>query len=150
MSLPSRGVDSGSVINIAKATGSSPGQSGNVSDTSDDPDTVASNDPTIIYIPSAPLIGVNKSVVITDNGDGVTGIGDIARYTITVQNTGNITLNNVTVSETLTDVSGNALTLNSGPSFSGSDQNSAQGVLKPTETATYLAFYIIDQSAIDN
>ena len=73
------------------------------------------NTPVVVNIPSSPSIGVNKSVVITDNGDGVTGIGDIARYTITVQNTGNITLNNVTVSETLTDISGNALTLDNGP-----------------------------------
>ena len=148
--ITQQGVDSGSVINIAKATASSPGQSGNVSDTSDDPNTVAANDPTSIYIPPSPSIGVNKSVVITDNGDGVTGIGDIARYTITVQNTGNITLNNVTVSDTLTDANSNTLNLDSGPSFSGSDQGSAQGVLKPTETATYIAFYIIDQAAIDS
>ena len=52
--ITQQGVDSGSVINIAKATASSPGQSGNVSDTSDDPSTAA-NDPTIIYIPSSPL-----------------------------------------------------------------------------------------------
>ena len=98
--ITQQGVDSGSVINIAKATASSPGQSGNVSDTSDDPNTVAANDPTVVSITSTPSLEVEKSLIITDNGDGVTGVGDIARYTITVQNTGNITLNNVTVSDT--------------------------------------------------
>ena len=104
----------------------------------------------VVNIPSSPSIDINKSVVITDNGDGVTGIGDIAKYTITVQNTGNISINNITVTETLTDLNGNALTLDSGPSFSGSNQNSAQGTLKPSETANYLAFYIIDQLVIDS
>ena len=68
-----------------------------MSDTSDDPNTVAANDPTVVSITSTPSLEVEKSLIITDNGDGVTGVGDIARYTITVQNTGNITLNNVTV-----------------------------------------------------
>ena len=143
-------VDSGSVINVANITASSPGQTRNVSGTSDDPDTVAQDDPTVVTISSNPLIEVLKSVQITDNGDGVTGKGDIARYTITVQNTGDITLNNITVSDTLTDLNGNTLNLDSGPSFSGSDQGSAQGSLKPSETATYIGLYIINQSAVDN
>ena len=108
------------------------------------------DDPTVVAISSNPLIEVLKSVQITDNGDGVTGKGDIARYTITVQNTGDITLNNITVSDTLTDLNGNTLNLDSGPSFSGSDQGSAQGSLKPSETATYIGLYIINQSAVDN
>ena len=143
-------VDSGSVINVANITASSPGQTRNVSGTSDDPDTIAQDDPTVVTISSNPLIEVLKSVQITDNGDGVTGKGDIARYTITVQNTGDITLNNITVSDTLTDLNGNTLNLDSGPSFSGSDQGSAQGSLKPSETATYIGLYIINQSAVDN
>ena len=110
-------VDSGSVINVANITGSSPGQTRNVSGTSDDPDTVAQDDPTVVTISSNPSIEVLKSAQITDNGDGVTGKGDIARYTITVQNTGDITLNNITVSDTLTDLNGNTLNLDSGPSF---------------------------------
>jgi hypothetical protein len=138
------------VINVANITASSPGQTRNVSGTSDDPDTLAQDDPTVVTISSNPSIEVLKSVQITDNGDGVTGKGDIARYTITVQNTGDITLNNITVSDTLTDLNGNALNLDSGPSFSGSDQGSAQGSLKPSETGTYIALYIINQSAVDN
>ena len=62
------------------------------------------------------------------------------RYTITVENTGDITLNNITVSDTLTDLNGNTLNLDSGP-FSGSDQGSAQGSLKPSKTATYDTLY---------
>ena len=96
------------------------------------------------------MIEVLKSVQITDNGDGVTGIGDVATYTIAVQNTGNVTLDNITVVDTLTDLNGNALNLDSGPSYSGSDQGSALGTLQPGETSNYTAFYIIDQTVMEN
>ena len=86
---------------------------------------------------------------MTDNGDGVTGIGDIIRYTINIKNTGNISLSGLTLTDNLSDVNGVALSLSSGPSFSGSDQGSSQGTLKVSETATYIAFYIVQQSAID-
>ena len=49
----------------------------------------------------------------------------------------------------MSDVNGGALSLSSGPSFSGSDQGSSQGTLKVSETATYMAMYIVQQSAID-
>ena len=43
-----------------------------------------------------------------------------------------------------------SLSLNSGPSFSGSSQGSAQGTLKVGETASYIAyFHIINQAAVD-
>ena len=142
-------LDSGSVINSVLARASSPGQPNNVSDTSDDPTTAAPNDKTITTITASPSIEVTKTVTVTDNGDGVTGIRDIVQYTITVKNTGNITLSGLTVSDTLTDANSNTLSLTSGPSFSGANQNSAQGTLKVNETATYSALYIIEQSAVD-
>ena len=39
--------------------------------------------------------------------------------------------------------------ISSGPFFSGSSQGSAQGTIKVGETATYIAFYIIEQAAVD-
>ena len=80
---------------------------------------------------------------MADNGDGVTGIGDIIRYTINVKNTGNISLSGLALTDNLSDVNGGALSLSSGPSFSGSDQGSPQGTLKVSETATYMAMYIV-------
>ena len=56
----------------------------------------------------------------------------------------------MTISDTLTDANSNTLSLSNGPYFSGSDQSSAQGVLKINETATYIAFYIIQQDAVDS
>ena len=142
-------LDSGRVLNSVLATASSPGQTNNVSDISDDPSTAAANDKTITTITASPSIEVTKTVTVTDNGDGVTGLRDIVRYTITVKNIGNITLSGLTVSDTLTDANSRTLSLTSGPSFSGANQNSAQGTLKVNETATYSALYLIEQSAID-
>ena len=103
----------------------------------------------MVTIVGSPSLTVSKSVSITDNGDGVTGIGDVATYTIAVQNTGNVTLDNITVVDTFTDLNGNTLNLDSGPSYSGSDQGSALGTLQPGETSNYTAFYIIDQTVMD-
>ena len=110
-------LDSGRVLNSVLATASSPGQTNNVSDISDDPTTAAPNDKTITTITASPSIEVTKTVTVTDNGDGVTGIRDIVQYTITVKNTGNITLSGLTVSDTLTDANSITLSLSSGPSF---------------------------------
>ena len=91
-----------------------------------------------------------KSAEIIDNGDGVNGKGDLVKYTITVENTCGVALSALTISDTLTDGNSNTLNLDSGPSFAGSSQGSAQGSLKVSETATYLAFYLIDQQAVDS
>jgi uncharacterized repeat protein (TIGR01451 family) len=146
------GVDSGSVLNSVLATASSPGQSNNVTDTSDDGDDSdgnTTNDATVVSITASPLIEVTKTSTITDNGNGVVGVGDIINYTITVENKGNVTLTGLTFSDILKDLNGSALSISSGPFFSGANQGSAQGTIKVGETATFIAFYIIQQAAVD-
>ena len=145
-------LDTGSISNSVLVTGSSPGQSNNVTDTSDDGDDTDDNtedDTTDITISKSPSIEVTKTSAITDNGDGVVGKGDVVQYTISVVNNGNVTLSSLTVADVLSDASGSTLSLNSGPSFSGSSQGSAQGTLKVGETASYSALYIITQAAVD-
>ena len=145
-------VDSGSVLNSVLATASSPGQSNNVTDTSDDGDDSdgnTTNDATVVSITASPLIEVTKTSTITDNGNGVVGVGDIINYTITVENKGNVTLTGLGVSDVLTNGNGGSLSLSSGPFFSGANQGSAQGTIKPSEVATYTALYIIEQAAVD-
>ena len=145
-------LDTGSISNSVLVTGSSPGQSNNVTDTSDDGDDTDDNtedDTTDITISKSPSIEVTKTSAITDNGDGVVGKGDVVQYTISVVNNGNVTLSSLTVADVLSDASGSTLSLNSGPSFSGSSQGSAQGTVKVGETASYSALYIITQSAVD-
>ncbi len=142
--------ETGKIINSVIATGSSPGKSANVSDTSDDGDDTDGNlvdDPTEVFIAPKPSIEVTKTVEVTDNGDGKLETGDILTYTITVENTGNISLRNLKITDTIKDGLGNPLTLSNGPYFSGSNMGSAEGFLQVGETANYIAFYIIEQNA---
>ena len=90
---------------------------------------------------------MTKTVTVTDNGDGYTGSGDVANYTITVENKGNVTLSSLTVTDSLTDANGVSLVMSNGPFFSGSTQGSSAGTLLAGEKATYRAYYIISDAA---
>ena len=139
-----------SVKNSVIVTASSPGKSNNVTDTSDDGDDTDGNtadDSTDVEIDPNPILEVTKTVTVTDNGDGYTGSGDVANYTITVENKGNVTLSSLTVTDSLTDANGVSLTMSNGPFFSGSTQGSNAGTLLAGETATYRAYYIITDAA---
>ena len=142
-------LDSGSVSNVVTATASSPGNTNDVIDVSDDGDDSdgnTTNDPTIVNLVSQSLVGsieVTKIASVNDDGDGSNGFGDTIIYSITIKNTGNLDLNSLTVSDTLTDGNGGGLSLSSGPTFISSSASSAQGTLTVGETATYSAtFYI--------
>ena len=87
-----------------------------------------------------------KTVTITDNGDGVIGKGDIVRYDISIENTGNISLSNLSINDLFRDNRGTNLSLlNPGLTFSGSNLGSPAGTIKASETANYIGFYIIEQ-----
>ena len=70
-------------------------------------------------------------------------------YTITVENTGNVTVDSIALADTLTDLDGVVLALSSGPTFVSTDGDSAEGTLVPGETATYTASFTIKQSEVD-
>ena len=134
------------------ADGDSPAGT-NVTDTSDDGDDTDGNttdDTTTTVFTEAPSLEATKTQVITDNGDGVDGAGDTVTYTITVENTGNVTLTGVGLVDTFVDGNGVALTLATGPSFVSSDGGSLEGTLQVGETATYTATYVITQSDVDS
>ena len=139
-------IDSGILINYAVATASSPGQSNNVSDTSDDGDDTDGNtedDVTELSITASPSLEVTKTASVTDlNGDGNTGAGDSIDYKITIENKGNVTLTGLTISDILTDGNGSALSLNTGPSYSSTTLGSNPGTLKVGEVQTYTAYYL--------
>ncbi len=63
--IDQQAVDSGSFQNRATATASSPGANNNVTDQSDDPNTAAVNDPTIITITATPSIEATKTASTT-------------------------------------------------------------------------------------
>ncbi|WP_028872086.1 T9SS C-terminal target domain-containing protein, partial [Psychroserpens burtonensis] len=150
-------VDAGGVSNTVLADGDSPDGT-NVTDVSDDPNDTDNvdpdndgdpDDPTDTVISKDPSILAEKSATITDNGDGVIGVDDVINYSITIKNTGNVTLNNVIIIDVFTDIDGNVLTLTTGPTYDSADQGSIEGTLLAGEIATYIATYIITQDDVD-
>ncbi|WP_394331536.1 beta strand repeat-containing protein, partial [Psychroserpens damuponensis] len=77
---------------------------------------VSSTDP-LVNACENPSIIAEKSASITDNGDGILAAGDTINYIITVENTGDVVLDGVTITDTLTDADGTVLTLTTGPTF---------------------------------
>ena len=100
-------------------------------------------------IPSGADIEAVKTAVVTDNAPAGLGINDLITYTITVTNTGNVVLENVSLVDTLVDLDGNPLALASGPDFVSADLGSSEGDLLVGETATYTATYVIDQDDVN-
>ena len=87
-------------------TGSSPGNTNDITDTSDDGNDTDGNttdDPTVVYTSLAPAIEVTKTATVADNGDGVNGAGDTINYLISVVNTGNVTITSLNLVDTITD-----------------------------------------------
>ena len=142
----------GCINNTVLGTASSPGNSNNVTDTSDngnDGDGNTTNDATVVQITPSPSMEVTKSVTVLENGDGTLGVGDTVKYLIKVNNTGNVNLTGPTLVDTLTDAASNTLSLTSGPTFDFADQGSAEGTIKPSESAYYNATFLINQAVVD-
>ena len=96
------------------------------------------------------VLDISKTVSITDtNNNNINDVGDIAIYTIRATNAGNVTLNSLTVTDTLTDGTSSTLSLSSGPTFISSSSGSATGTLVVGETATYSATFLVNQVALD-
>ena len=115
--------NSGSVSNSLQVTASSPGQSNNVSDTSDNgiqDDGNIIDDPTITTLIIDKRIEATKTFTIADDGDGVNGQNDVVTYSISVENTGQIQVSGITLIDLLTNCDGSpVLTLSSGPKCIG-------------------------------
>ena len=145
-------VNAGGVSNSITFTASSPGKSNNVFDVSDDNlpsdgdgDGDSTNDPTITLTDPNPDMEVIKTAFVNDNGDGLTGAGDIVRYSIQVTNSGDITLDNVYIqTENLTDGNGTLLTLSSGPDYWQPQ------TIEVGESVIFTALYVISQDAANS
>ena len=94
------------------------------------------------------VVNQDAGLEVTKTSSGTTNLGDTVSYTILVKNTGNVTVDSITLADTLTDAAGGALTI-AAPSFGSADSASAEGTLVPGETATYTTSFVITQAVID-
>ncbi|WP_316804251.1 Ig-like domain-containing protein [Pedobacter nototheniae] len=124
-------VDLGLFSNQARVESNSPNGIHEIGPKSDDPSTVAPDDPTIVVINPAPSIGLTKAI---NAGVVVAKAGDVINYTIIITNTGNVTLNNFV----LTDAGADAGSIGSAPS-----------VLAPGTSATLTAQHTLTQAEVD-
>ena len=105
--------------------------------------TVCSTTTETVYQAPVGRIETTKTQTVTENGDGVLGVGDTVTYTITVQNLSNTSVTNITLADTLTAIDGAAQTLDTGPSFVSADQGSVEGTLLINEIATYTSSKVL-------
>ncbi|MBE5322364.1 hypothetical protein IM793_24705, partial [Pedobacter sp. MR2016-19] len=113
-------IDKGAVYNIATATGKDPkgnnvtdqSESGNPSGPGTPPVDPACPDCTITPLPQTPVIKLTKTGTYADtNGDGKVNLGDKISYTFKVENTGNVTVSNIVVTDPKVTVTGGPVTL---------------------------------------
>ena len=155
--ITQQAIDAGGVSNTVTVVASSPGKTNDIFDISDDGDDTdgnTQNDPTITRIttttPPTSSITLTKAASIADtNGDGSIGIGDTITYTLVATNTGNDALSSVSITDVLSDLAGNALTLTMQPTFISSSSGSPQGSLQVGEQATYRATFIVNSQAMN-
>ena len=118
-------LDAGSFVNVASVTG-------------DDPeDNPVSDDTPPVTVPSdqSPNITVTKSATESNYSK----VGDILNYTITVSNSGNVTIDNVVVSDTKADAG----------SLSYVSGDDGDNLLQVGEEWIYSAIHTVTQSDLD-
>ncbi len=121
-------IDSGAVMNIATVTGKPPtGQNIEVT-------TPAS---TVVVGSAAPAILTTKTAAVAGAG----AVGDTITFTLTSENTGNVTLTSVAISDPLPGLS---------PIGYGPWPGSAVGTLAPGQSVSATATYTITQADVDH
>lgn len=137
-------VDAGGLSNSATVTGEAPDGSPvtDLSDDGDDTDGNLSDDPTELSILPEPGLVVIKTLASPDE---VTTAGQTLTFEIEATNSGNVTLADLGITDTLTDLDGTALV----PVFVSVD-GLTNGALGPGEVAIYTYTYDITQEDIDS
>ena len=138
--ITQQAVNAGGVSNTASVTSKDP-EGNDVTDSTDS----ATED----LIPRTAAMSVVKTASVDDNGDTKNGVGDVIQYTVTVTNTGNVTLTDVDLSDELRlgSSAANVEDNTNNDSPAGVDLWTQDQTLLPGESATYVAWYIIDDTA---
>ncbi|WP_103072122.1 PKD-like domain-containing protein [Aquimarina sediminis] len=127
-------LDNGTVTNTATVEGQDP--CGIIAtDTSDDPNTTAPNDPTVTQLSQKPSLSLLKSSDVAPDGLW-DELGEIITYSLELTNTGNVTLTNVVITDSNADA--------------GSISPSNIVSIAPDETISIVAAHTITQSDLDN
>jgi gliding motility-associated-like protein/uncharacterized repeat protein (TIGR01451 family) len=130
-------IDAGQVINQATVKANDPMDNA-VIDLSDE-SSVLEDDPTIVELCQNPAIAIVKTGIFNDeNGNDCSDVDETISYTFTVTNEGNVSLNNVTVTDPL-------ITTITGPT----GDTDADGELDVTEIWVFTGSYAITQADID-
>jgi outer membrane protein OmpA-like peptidoglycan-associated protein len=137
--LTQEDIDAGKVTNQAEAIASSPNGDRDVKDTSG---TAADNDTaTVTDLPGrSPALKITKSADVSDLTDGVRA-GDEIVYTIEIENTGNVTLIDLQLTDSFTDADGGSLALTTEPKLPGD-------TLAPGEKWTLSASFTLTDAVI--
>ena len=139
------------LVNTVTATGAFITPGGNsiqASSTSDDPLTAQEDDPTIISLVVTPSVEITKTATITDSdGSGTTTVGDIITYTITVSNTGDTPLNDITITDILSGLETGTLSLSTSLTHVSSSLGSASDTLAIGEFSTFTVTFTVNEDA---
>ncbi|SFL45773.1 conserved repeat domain-containing protein [Loktanella salsilacus] len=135
-------IDAGGLANTATVAGTLPGGVvlTDVSDNGVDGDGNTLDDPTLLPISTAPGLEVTK--VLSQTGSAV---GDVIVYQITVENTGNVTLTELVVTDTMTDMAGNPRDSGAVVFVSGNDAR----ILDVGATNLFEVTYTLTQEDLD-
>ena len=74
---------------------------------------ILKNDTTEVRLDYAPLLEVTKTVSVSANPE----LGDVAVYTINIENKGNVNLNTLSIVDTFVGLAGASISLDAGPTF---------------------------------
>ncbi|WCO02268.1 DUF7507 domain-containing protein [Psychroserpens ponticola] len=94
-------------------------------------------------------IEVTVTASVIDEGNGINGVDDIIEYTISIQNTGDVSLSSLSLVSSLKDFLNNSLELDTAPNFINASLGSTMGSIQASEIATYTARFTITQSEVD-
>jgi uncharacterized repeat protein (TIGR01451 family) len=135
-------IDAGGLANTATVAGTLPGGVvlTDVSDNGVDGDGNTLDDPTLLPISTAPGLEVTK--VLSQTGSAV---GNVVVYQITVENTGNVTLTELIVTDTMTDMAGNPRDSGAVVFVSGNDAR----ILDVGATNLFEVTYTLTQEDLD-